>query len=500
MIELRPIPVGGVWVPGARDPIGNRDPSDPGDPEGLCAAAAAADVAAAVQAARRGRQALAAMAPQARVDALAEAGRPIEAEAARTGELLAREEGMPIAEARAEVVRAGPIFRQFAGDALRGGGASLPSLVPGATATTARLPLGVLAIITPRNLPAAIPARTIAPAPTWGNAVVFKPAELACATAEELVAILAECGLAPWRGEPRHGPRPRDRRGPGRGAGTRRDQRHRIRGRGPRDRRRRGVAPAPGAAGTRGQEPAGRARRRRSRSRGRGRRIGVSGQTGRRCTAWSRMVVSDAVHDRFVAAFARAADAIPVGDARDPATRMGPAAGAARLRQDLDCIALARGEGPRRPTALGQLPGSGHVLRPAVLTDGGPDMRPAREEVFGPVALAPRAGSFQEAVASANDTPRGLTAGIITASPARTEAFRRAGGAGGRRRYRRARPPSGTRPGRGRDARQHRTALRLGAASPGPDRRMHTGCRSRAHGPAAPTLSSGPCTWSDRRR
>jgi aldehyde dehydrogenase (NAD+) len=430
MSAVRPNLIGGAWVTGAGDPIENRNPSDPGDLVGLYAAGGPADIAAAVEAARRGRQALAAMPLQARVDALTEAGRRLEADAARIGELLAREEGKPIAEARAEVVRAGQIFRHFAGDALRGGGASLPSLVPGATATTTRLPLGVVGIITPWNFPAAIPAWKIAPALAWGNAVVFKPAELACATAWEIVAILAECGLPP-------------------GAVNL------VMGRG----REIGAAlvEAPGLDGISftGSEAVGLGiaataapllRRVQLELGGKNPLvvtddadldlavevacIGAFGQTGQRCTAWSRIVVMDAVHDRFVAAFARAADAIPVGDARDPATRMGPAASAAQLRQDLDYIALGRKEGARLLTAPPELAGPGHFLRPAVLVEGRTDMRLAREEVFGPVALVLSAHSFDEAVTLANDTPYGLTAGIVTASPTRAEAFRRASSAG----------------------------------------------------------------------
>lgn len=430
MTAPRPNLIGGAWVPGAADPIENRNPSDPADVVGLYAAASAEDVAAAVQAARAGQRALAAMPLQARADALTEAGRRIGAASDRIGETLAREEGKPIAEARAEVARAGQMFRHFATEALRMGGVSLPSLMPGVGATTARLPLGVVSVITPWNFPAAIPAWKIAPALAWGNAVVFKPAELACATAWEMVAILADCGLPV-------------------GAVNL------VMGRG----REIGAAlvEAPGIDGISftGSEAVGLGIAEAAASRLRRVQLELGGknplvvaddadlalaveiactgafaQTGQRCTAWSRIIVMDALHDRFVATFAAAADAIAVGDARDPATRMGPAVDARQLRQDLDCIALGEAEGARRVTLSPDLPGPGHFLRPAVLVDGKPDMRLAREEVFGPVALVLRARTFDEALTLANDTPYGLTAGIVTASPARAEAFRRDSGAG----------------------------------------------------------------------
>jgi acyl-CoA reductase-like NAD-dependent aldehyde dehydrogenase len=430
MSAPRPNLIGGAWVPGGGDPIENRNPSNPGDLVGLYAAATPAELAAAVAAARDGQRALAAMPLQARVDALTEAGRRIEAEAARIGTTLAREEGKPLAEARAEVVRAGQIFRHFAGEALRSGGLSLPSLVPGVTASTALLPLGVVAIVTPWNFPAAIPAWKIAPALAWGNAVVFKPAELACATAWELVAILHDCGLPPGAVNLVMGR--------GREIGD-------------------ALVAAPGIDGVSftGSEPVGLGiaaaaapllRRVQLELGGKNplvvaddadlalavevARVGAFAQTGQRCTAWSRIIVMDAIHDAFVAAFAAAADAMVVGDACDPATQMGPAVDARQLRQDHDYIALGQAEGARLATAPPDLPGPGHFLRPAVLVDGRPEMRLAREEVFGPVALVLRAESFEAAVSLANDTPYGLTAGIVTASAARAEAFRRASTAG----------------------------------------------------------------------
>lgn len=430
MTQPRPNLIGGTWIPGAAVPIENRNPSDPDDLVGLYAAASPTQVVEAVGAARAGRRALAAMPVQARVDALTEAGRRIEAEAARIGEILAREEGKPIAEARAEVVRAGQIFRHFAGEALRGGGVTLPSLVPGATAATARLPLGVVTIITPWNFPAAIPAWKIAPALAWGNAVIFKPAELACATAWELVAILDVCGL------------PRGAvnlvMGRGREIGAALVETPGIDGI--------SFTGSEAVGGRIAQASAQMLRRVQLELGGKNplviaddadlelavevASIGAFAQTGQRCTAWSRIVVMDALHDRFVEAFARAADAMAVGDARDPATRMGPAVDAAQLHRDFDYIALGEAEGARRMTADPALPGPGHFLRPTVLTGGTPAMRLAREEVFGPVALVLRAATFEEAIGIANDTPFGLTAGIVTNSAARAEAFRRESGAG----------------------------------------------------------------------
>src|SRR3546814_7402535 len=92
-------------------------------------------------------------------------------------------------------MRAARLFDFFAGESLRNVGERFASTRPGATVEVDYAPVGVVAAITPWNFPIAIPAWKIAPALAFGNAVVWKPSEISSATADALMAIIAEAGL-----------------------------------------------------------------------------------------------------------------------------------------------------------------------------------------------------------------------------------------------------------------------------------------------------------------
>ena len=140
--------------------------------------------------------------------------------------------------------------------------------------------------------------------------------------------------------------------------------------------------------------------------------------TGQRCTASSRLVVTEGIHDRFVAALTERMKTLVVDDALKSGTHIGPAVDQSQLDQDLRYIGIGKDEGAR-------LVAGGDVLRrdapgfyvaPALFTDVRNDMRIAREEIFGPVAAVIRAKDYDAALAIANDTPFGLVAGICTTS------------------------------------------------------------------------------------
>ena len=186
----------------------------------------------------------------------------LEREAA-LGELLAREEGKTLAEARGEVQRAGRVYKFFAGECLRAFGDLLPSLRQGVVVEARREPVGVVGLITPWNFPIAIPAWKSAPALAYGNCVVMKPADPAPASAWALADILKEVGLPGGRVQPGDGPRLGGGRGDHQPPGDRRRLLHRLGERGPSHRRGlRAAVPALPARDGR-QEPAGGARRRR---------------------------------------------------------------------------------------------------------------------------------------------------------------------------------------------------------------------------------------------
>src|SRR5574341_424265 len=186
--------IAGEWVPGSST---TRDinPSDLNDVVGEYAQADQKQVEQAVAAARAAAPGWAAFNVQARADILDKIGSEILARKDELGKLLSREEGKTLPEGTGEVVRAGNIFKFFAGEVLRRTGEIIPSVRPGIDVEVTREPIGVVGIISPWNFPAAIPAWKVAPALAYGNCVVFKPADLVPGSAWALADIIARAGL-----------------------------------------------------------------------------------------------------------------------------------------------------------------------------------------------------------------------------------------------------------------------------------------------------------------
>ncbi|MEN9892626.1 MAG: hypothetical protein RLY78_2921, partial [Pseudomonadota bacterium] len=185
--------IAGEWLAG--DEVArNLNPSDTRDLIGEYARANRAQVETAIAAAAAAQPRWSATGLQQRADALERIGQEIAARQAELADLLAREEGKTLAEAAGEVLRAAHIFRFFAGEVLRPGGELLPSTRPGMTVEISREPVGVVSIIAPWNFPIAIPAWKIAPALAWGNAVVFKSADLVPGSAWALAEIISRAG------------------------------------------------------------------------------------------------------------------------------------------------------------------------------------------------------------------------------------------------------------------------------------------------------------------
>lgn len=433
--------IGGTWLAG-QGASRNINPSDTRDLVGEYAQADAAQARAAIAAAEAAFPAWSLSSPQRRFDILDAAGHEILARRDELGDLLAREEGKTLPEAVGEVVRAGNIFKFFAGEALRPGGELMPSVRPGIGVEVTREPLGVVGVITPWNFPIAIPAWKIAPALAHGNCVVFKPAELVPGSAWAMAEILSRSGLPPGVFNLVMG------RGAEVGAALLEDPR---------------IA---GITFT-GSVATGRKVAQACVAREQGEQggmpkfqlemggknpmivlddadLGVAVQcvvnsgffsTGQRCTASSRVIVTDGIHDRFVAAVVERMRALKVGDARRAGTDIGPVVDERQLAQDLAYIAIGRDEGAT--LAAGGVPMShsedgapGHYLQPALFTGTDPAMRINREEIFGPVVSVIRVRGYDEALAVANDTPFGLAAGIATTSLKHATHFRRHAQAG----------------------------------------------------------------------
>jgi aldehyde dehydrogenase (NAD+) len=150
-------------------------------------------------------------------------------------------------------------------------------------------------------------------------------------------------------------------------------------------------------------------------------------QAGQRCTASSRLIVTEGIHDRFVEAMVDRMKRIVVDDALKPGTEIGPVVDDRQLAKNLEYIEVGRGEGARLAHGGDRLrrDTDGYYMAPAIFTDSTPAMRINREEIFGPVAAVIKVRDYDEALAVANDTPYGLSAGIVTTSLKHASHFKR---------------------------------------------------------------------------
>jgi aldehyde dehydrogenase (NAD+) len=364
---------------------------------------------------------------QARADILDQIGSEILARKEELGTLLSREEGKTRPEGIGEAARAGYIFKFFAGEALRAHGELVPSVRPGIEVEITREAVGVVGMITPWNFPIAIPAWKVAPALAFGNCVVLKPADLVPGSAWALAEIIARTALPPGVFNLVMG------RGSVVGDAIVR-------------------SPGVDAISFTGSVPTGRSIAALAIESMKKVQLEMGGKnpqvvlddadldvavnicvqsaffsTGQRCTAASRIVVTDGIHDRFVEALAKRMSALRVDDALKAGTDIGPVIDQGQLDQDLRYVEIAKGEGGTLVAGGERLARDtqGFYLSPALFSGTTPAMRINREEVFGPVASVIRVKDYDEALAVANDTTFGLTAGIATRSLKHAAHFKR---------------------------------------------------------------------------
>ena len=422
--------IDGQWIAGSGS-ASDENPSDLDRPVGEYGQADAALTAQAVEAAAAAAPKWALSTPQQRADILDAVGSEILARKEELGRLLAMEEGKILPESIGEAARAGQIFKFFAGEALRIPGEKLASTRPGVDVEITREPVGVVGIIAPWNFPLAIPAWKIAPALAYGNTVVFKPAEIVPGCAWALAEILSRAGLP---------------------AGVF----NMVIGAG----RTVGAAivehPLLNALSFTGSVPTGNALLRQAAARGLKIQLEMGGKnplvvladadldkavecavngayfsTGQRCTASSRLIVENAVHDEFATRMRKRLAQIKVGNPLEAGIDIGPVASLAQLETDLSYIKAGHEDGGE--LLFGgeriEIATRGHFLVPTLFA-AKPEHRIAREEIFGPVAALLRADDYEHALALANDTSFGLCAGIVTNSLKYATHFKRHAQAG----------------------------------------------------------------------
>ena len=418
--------IAGEWLAGASE-IANINPSDLSDTIGQYAQADSAQLQRALDAAQAAQREWAGAGLERRYNVLMAIGNELIDRCEELGTLLAREEGKTQPEGKGEVYRSGQFFTYYAAEALRQIGDNADSVREGIEVDVRREPVGTVAVISPWNFPLATAVWKIAPALAFGNAVIWKPANLVPASAVAFAEIISRqnvpAGLFNLV------------MGSGSGVGQELVE-----------------SPQINAISFTGSVPVGRGIAQSAVTNFTKVQLemgsknalaimddadldtaltcalgGAFGSTGQKCTASSRIVVHKDVHDHFVERLVEGARNMVVGHALEPGTQIGPVSSDAQLQQNLGNVELARKEGGELLCGgeYVERETEGYFMTPAVFIGTKNDWQVNREELFAPIACVIKVDSYDEALATVNDTRFGLTAGIITGNLARATHFRR---------------------------------------------------------------------------
>jgi len=410
--------VGGSWVPSESGAtFENRNPADTRELVGLFADSTTQDAAAAIAAARQAFESWRLVPAPKRAEILFRAAQLIAARKEEFARAMTREMGKVLDETRGDVQEAIDMTYFLAAEGRRLHGQTAPSELRDKFAMSIRQPIGVCAMITPWNFPMAIPSWKIIPALVCGNTVVLKPSELTPLSAVHFVQVLEEAGVPPGVVNMVTG-------GPAVGEmlTTHPDV---------------AVVSFTGstAVGRLVNQNAAPSFKKVHLEMGGKNAImimddanlelalegclwGGFGTTGQRCTAASRVIVHERVHDRFVEQFVARASALRVGDGLAAATQVGPSISEKQLQKVMGYVEIGVQEGATVACGGRRLTDGPHAHgffhEPTIFTGVTPGMRIAREEIFGPVVSVIKCGSADEAVAIANDVAYGLSASIYT--------------------------------------------------------------------------------------
>lgn len=333
-------------------------------------------------------------------------------------QLISREMGKPLTEARGDVQEGVDCAFYSAGEGRRLFGQTTPSEMPNKFAMTMRMPIGVCALITPWNFPVAIPCWKAMPALVCGNTVILKPAEDTSACATKLIEIFAAAGLPDGVINLVHGV--------GEEAGKALVEHPDI-----------DLVSFTGSSETGAFVGAtcGRTHKRVCLEMGGknaqvvmedadlelaldGAVWGAFGTTGQRCTATSRLILHRDIKEKFTTMLYERTSKLRLGAGDDPNTEVGPIINAKQLQRVSQYIDIAREEGAKiligGKIANEESLQNGYFFQPTILDNVTPKMRVAREEIFGPVVALIEVTSFDQAIAILNDTNYGLSSSVYT--------------------------------------------------------------------------------------
>ena len=406
------------WPKGAAE-IKSVNPADTREVVCVTPDSPASEVARAVAAAAGAFAAWRRTPPPARAAIVRRAGQIMAERKRQMGEMVTREAGKPIAEGLGDVQEAIDMADLAAGEGRRLYGDTAPSELPNKLCFTVREPIGVCGLITPWNFPVAIPGWKTLHALVCGNTVVFKPASDTPMCGVMFVQALVDAGvpkgvlnLVQGRGSVvgdamcRH-------------TGIRLIS---ITGSTATGKR---VAALCGETGKHVSLECG----------GKNAEIvmddadlalavegalwGAFGTAGQRCTATSRLILHEAVHDEMIGRLVKGASKLKLGPGLDEATDVGPLVNEAQFKTVTEYIRVGR-EDDGAELACGGVRAAGDGLdhgwfiEPTIFTGVTRTMRIFREEIFGPVLSVTKVSTLEEAVETLNDCEYGLSSSIYT--------------------------------------------------------------------------------------
>lgn len=414
--------IDGQWRAGSGEPLGSVNPAHPRQVVAEGNAAAHGDLEEAIRAAAQALRGWASVPIHDRAAVLAAAAAIVDRNAERWGLELAVEEGKTRFEGVGEVRRAAQIMRYYSAEGDRMAGQVFASPRAGEQILVIHKPVGVIGVITPFNFPIAIPAWKVAPALVYGNTVVWKPASSVPLLAMRLAQALTEAGLPPGVLNLVIGT------GGVGDALVSHDGVAAISFTGSTGVGRR-IAAAAAARGVAVQAEMG----------GKNAAVvlddadfdlaleqvmlGAFRSSGQKCTATSRLILTEGVADRFLAALVQRAEALPVGDPTDDRTQMGPVISVSAQANITASIDTASALGARVLAGGGAYSdgplSEGYFVAPTIVELTGPAQIWVTE-LFGPVLAVHRAGDAEEAFELANDSEYGLSAAVFTQDLTRT--------------------------------------------------------------------------------
>lgn len=410
--------ISGRWVPAKSGAtFENRNPANTSDLIGVFPDSTKEDADAAIEAAREAFNSWRLVPAPKRAELLFAAAQIVVARKEAFARDMTREMGKVLDETRGDVQEAIDMTYFLAAEGRRLHGQTAPSELRDKFAMSIRQPIGVCSMITPWNFPMAIPSWKIIPALVCGNTVVLKPSELTPLSAVNFVKVLEEAGLPPGVVNLVTG-------GPAVGETLT-------------------VHPDVSVVSFTGSTAVGKLVNQNAapffkkvhlEMGGKNAIIimddanlelalegclwGGFGTTGQRCTAASRVIIHERVHDRFVEALVKRASALRVGDGLDPAVQMGPSISEKQLQKVVSYVEIGRQEGATLSCGGKRLTSGSHANgffhEPTIFTNVTPSMRIAREEIFGPVVSVIKCASVDEAVTMANNVAYGLSCSIYT--------------------------------------------------------------------------------------